>query len=78
MNELLSYALSPVILIYVVSAMLALGLGRTRKPDFVDPLRNVRLTLSAVVASYIILPLLAALTARLLGLEPGLRYGLVL
>lgn len=77
MNEFLSHALHPVILIYVVSAMLALGLGQT-VGQILEPLRNVRLTLSAVVASYIILPLLASLTARLFGLEPGLRYGLVL
>src|SRR5512139_1433973 len=77
MNELLARALNPVILIYVVSAMLALGLGQTVSQIF-GPLRNVRLTLSAVVGSYIILPLLAALTARLFGLEPELRYGLVL
>src|SRR5512144_1445337 len=77
MNEFLQRALNPVILIYVISAMLALGLGQTVSRIF-GPLRNVRLTLSAVVASYIILPLLAALTARLFGLEPGLRYGLVL
>src|SRR5512147_1601424 len=77
MNEFLSHALSPVILIYVVSAMLALGLSQTVRQIF-EPLRNLRLTISAVVASFIVLPLLAALTARLFGLEPGLRYGLVL
>ena len=77
MNEFLAGALNPVILIYVVSAMLALGLGQT-VGQIVGPLRNVRLTLSAVVASYLVLPLLAVLTARLFGLEPGLRYGLVL
>lgn len=77
MNEFLSHALSPVILIYVVSAMLALGLGQTVSQIF-GPLRNLRITISSVVASFIILPLLATLTARLFGLEPGLRYGLVL
>lgn len=77
MNQFLSHALGPVILIYVVSGMLALGLGQTVSQIF-GPLRNIRMTLSAVVASYLILPLLAALTARLFGLEPGLRYGLVL
>src|SRR5512139_1604706 len=77
MNEFLSHALNPVILIYVVSAMLALGLGQTVS-QILGPLRNIRITLSAVVASYIILPLVAALTARLFGLDPGLRYGLVL
>lgn len=76
MNEILSKALSPVILIYVISAMLALGLGTTVKQIF-EPLRNVRLTISAVITSYIILPLLATLVARFFGLEPVVRYGLV-
>ncbi|TLN06266.1 transmembrane transport protein, partial [bacterium] len=35
-------------------------------------------TISAVVASYIILPLIATTIARLFGLDPSLRYGLVL
>lgn len=63
MNEFLSHALNPVILIYVVSAMLALGLSQTIS-QVIGPLRNIRITISAVVASYVILPLLAALTAR--------------
>ena len=77
MNALLSHALSPVILIYVVSGMLALGLSQTVR-QILEPLRNIRITISAVVASYIILPLLAALVSRLFGLDPALRYGLVL
>jgi BASS family bile acid:Na+ symporter len=77
MNELLSHALTPVILIYVVSGMLALGLSQTVRQIF-EPLRNMRITISAVVASYIILPLIAASIARLFGLDPSLRYGLVL
>lgn len=77
MNEFLSQALTPIILIYVVSAMLALGLSNTLSQIF-EPLRNVRLTLSAVVASYVILPLLAATVARLFDLDPSLRHGLVL
>ena len=77
MNELLAQALTPVVLIYVVSAMLALGLGQTVS-QIIQPLRNMRITISSVVASYIILPLLAASIARLIGLDPSLRYGLVL
>lgn len=77
MNEFLSHALSPVILIYVVSGMLALGLGQTVGQIF-GPLRQLRMTLSALVASYLLLPLGTALLARLFGLEQGLRYGLVL
>ncbi len=77
MNELLSHAVTPVILIYVVSAMLALGLSQTVRQIF-EPLKNVRITISAIVASYIILPLLAASIPRLFGHDPALRYGLVL
>lgn len=77
MNEFLSHALTPVILIYVLSGMLALGLSQTVK-NIIEPLKNVRLTISAIVASYIILPLLATSIARLFGLDPSMRYGLVL
>ncbi len=77
MNAFLSHAVTPVILIYVLSAMLALGLSQTVRQIF-EPLRNLRLTISAVIASYIILPLLAALVPRLLGHDTALRYGLVL
>jgi BASS family bile acid:Na+ symporter len=57
--------------------MLALGLSQTVK-QIIEPLKNVRITISAVVASYIILPLLATSIARLFDLDPSLRYGLVL
>ncbi len=77
MNEFLSHALTPVILIYVLSGMLALGLSQTVK-QIIEPLKNVRITIAAIVASYIILPLLATSIARLFGLDPSLRYGLVL
>src|SRR5574342_548397 len=77
MSEFLSRALTPVILIYVISGMLALGLSQTVK-QIIEPLKNVRITISAIVASYIILPLIATSIARLFGLDPTLRYGLVL
>src|SRR5512137_1821453 len=77
MNEFLTHALTPVILIYVVSGMLALGLSQTVR-QIIEPLRNVRITVSAIVASYIILPVIAVLAARLFSLDPALRYGLVL
>ncbi|OPY86607.1 MAG: Sodium Bile acid symporter family protein [Syntrophaceae bacterium PtaU1.Bin231] len=77
MNEFLSHALTPVILIYVVSGMLALGLSQTVR-QIIEPLKNVRITISAIVASYILLPLLATSIARLFGFDPPLRYGLVL
>ncbi len=77
MNEFLSHALTPVILVYVISGMLALGLSQTVK-QIIEPLKNIRITISAIVASYIILPLLATFIARLFGLDMAIRYGLVL
>ena len=50
MSEFLTRALNPVSLIYVVSAMLALGLGQTVS-QILSPLRSLRMTISAVVAS---------------------------
>ena len=77
MNEFLSHALTPVILVYVISGMLALGLSQTVK-QIIEPLKNVRITISAIVASYILLPLFATSIARIFGIDPTLRYGLVL
>jgi bile acid:Na+ symporter, BASS family len=77
MNEFLKHALKPVILTYVISGMLALGLSQTVKQIMV-PLKNARITISAIVASYLLLPILAVIIARLFGIDPALRYGLVL
>ena len=65
MNEFLSHALNPVILIFLVSTMLASGLSLTVSQIF-GPFRNVRIAISVVVASYIILPLLAVVISTIL------------
>jgi bile acid:Na+ symporter, BASS family len=77
MNEMLKHALNPVILIFLVSTMLACGLSLTIEQIF-GPFRNVRLAISAAVASYILVPLTAVVVSRLIGIEEPLRYGLVL
>lgn len=77
MHEILAKALNPVILIFLVSTMLACGLSLTFAQIF-GPFRNVRLTISAAVMSYIISPLIAVVVSRLFGIDDPLRYGLVL
>jgi BASS family bile acid:Na+ symporter len=77
MNEFLTQALNPVILIFLVSTMLASGLSLTVGQIF-GPFRNVRIAISVVVASYIIIPLLAVAISRIIDIEQPLRYGLVL
>jgi BASS family bile acid:Na+ symporter len=63
--------------VYLVGTMLASGLSLTPAQIF-GPFRNVRLTLSAVVGNYLLIPLIAALLARSFGLDEPIRYGLVL
>jgi BASS family bile acid:Na+ symporter len=77
MNEILTKALNPVILIFLISTMLACGLSLTLGQIF-GPFRNVRLAISAAVASYLLVPLTAVVVSRLIGIEEPLRYGLVL
>jgi BASS family bile acid:Na+ symporter len=77
MNEFLSNAPNPVILIFIVSTMLSCGLSLTVGQIF-GPFRNVRIAISVVVASYIIVPFLAVVISRLIGIEQPLMYGLVL
>jgi BASS family bile acid:Na+ symporter len=75
--EFLTKVFNPVVLVYLVGTMLASGLSLTPAQIF-GPFRNVRLTLSAVVGNYLLIPLIAALLARSFGLDEPIRYGLVL
>ncbi len=77
MRELLAKAFTPVVLVYLVSTMLASGLSLTPRQIF-GPFRNLRLTLSAAVGNYVLVPLIAVLLAILFGLDQPIRYGLVL
>ena len=77
MHEILTMALNPVILVFLVSTMLACGLSLTVAQIF-GPFRNARLAISAVLASYLLVPLLAVVISRLIGIEEPFRYGLVL
>jgi len=77
MNEILTRALNPVILVFLVSTMLACGLSLKLAQIF-GPFRNVRLAISSAVASYLLVPLIAVVVSRLIGIEEPLRYGLVL
>ena len=77
MNEILTHALNPVILIFLVSTMLASGLSLSVGKIF-GPFRNIRIAITVVVVSYIVIPLFAFLIARVIGIEQPLRYGLIL
>jgi BASS family bile acid:Na+ symporter len=63
-------------LLFVVTSMLAMGMSLT-VPQIIQPLKNLRLVLIALVANFILVPLLAFLLTRLLPLEQSLQVGLI-
>jgi BASS family bile acid:Na+ symporter len=75
--ELLAKEVPPTMLVFVVSSMLAVGLGLTMS-EIVAPLRNIRLVLFALIANFVLMPLAAILIARLLRLEQPLGVALLL
>lgn len=64
-------------LVFVVSSMLAMGLG-LKVAQVTAPLRNLRLVLMSLIANFGVMPAGAVVLARLLQLEEPLRVGLLL
>jgi bile acid:Na+ symporter, BASS family len=64
-------------LVFVVSSMLAMGLG-LKVAEVTAPLRNLRLVLMSLLANFVLMPAGAVLLARLLRLEEPLGVGLLL
>src|SRR5690242_3020529 len=75
--ELLQRAASVAVLIFVVSSMLAMGLGLTVR-EIVAPLRNARILILSLVANFALMPLVAVGLARVLRLDESLGVGLLL
>ena len=74
---LLSKAANVAMLSFVISSMLGMGAGLTVL-QIVEPLRNTRLVLLALVANFILTPLGALALAKLLWLDEPLGVGLLL
>ena len=75
--ELLQKATSVAMLIFVLSSMLAMGLGLTVS-QIITPLRNARLVGLSLLANFVLMPLAAVALAALLRLDPPLGVGLLL
>src|SRR5688500_13614990 len=65
------------VLIFVISSMLATGLGLTIS-EIITPLRNARLVVLSLLASFVLMPLTALGLAKLLQLDEPLGVGLLL
>jgi predicted Na+-dependent transporter len=64
-------------LLFVICQMLAMGLVLT-VPQIIEPLKNTRLIILALVGNFILVPLVALALASTLPLSPGYSIGLIL
>ncbi len=76
-GEALNAILQISLLVFVVSSMLAMGLSLSVS-QIVEPLRNARLVVVALVLNFIAVPLIAVGIDGLLSLDDGLYIGLIL
>ena len=77
MNQTLNVIMDLLTLVFVVTSMLAMGLSLT-VAQIIAPLRNARLVLLALLANFVLVPLLAYLISLVIPLSDGLRVGLIL
>jgi BASS family bile acid:Na+ symporter len=75
--ELLGKIANLMVMAGVISNMLSLGMSLTVR-QVIEPLRNVRLTVKALIANFVIVPIAAMVLARVLRLEQGIVLGLFL
>ena len=75
--ELLQKATSVAMLIFVLSSMLAMGLGLTVS-QIITPLRHARLVVLSLLANFVLMPIAAVALAALLRLDQPLGVGLLL
>ena len=64
-------------LVFAVSSMLAVGFSYTVR-ELLEPLRNARLVIGALVANFVVVPLLAYAITAFLSLGEGREVGLLL
>lgn len=77
MKDLITLISTISTLTFVVSSMLAMGLSLTVK-QVTDPLRNPRLVGLALLANFVLVPLVALILKTMLGLSEPLGIGLML
>ncbi|MEI6634227.1 MAG: bile acid:sodium symporter [Chlamydiota bacterium] len=77
MSEIVKAIANSALLVFVVGSMLGAGLLLTVR-EILQPLRNARLVALALVANFILVPLLAWLILLAIPLDRPLRVGLIL
>ena len=74
--DLLNKAVTVAMLGFVVSSMLAMGSGLTMR-QIIEPLRNARVVLLALLANFVLMPLVALALAKALWLDNPFAVGLL-
>ncbi|OBC01819.1 transporter [Mycobacterium sp. 852013-50091_SCH5140682] len=77
MMEVLQHAVPIATLIFVVSSMVAMGLG-LKISEVTAPLRNLRLVAMSMLANFVLMPAAAVLLAKALRLDEPFGVGLLL
>lgn len=77
MNDALTLLINLFILVFVLTSMFGTGLSLT-VGQIIDPLRNIRAVLLALLANFVLVPALAYLLTAVLPLSDGLRTGLII
>ena len=65
------------VLVFVIASMFSLGLALTI-PQILDPLKNTRLVILAIIANFILVPAAALLIAWIIPLDEPVEIGLIL
>jgi BASS family bile acid:Na+ symporter len=76
-NEILAVVGQLAGLVFVVGSMIAMGLSLT-VPQIIEPLKNVRLVILALVANFVLVPLLAYVITLIMSLSEAQETGLIL
>lgn len=77
MTEILETLAMLSVLVFVISSMLSMGLSLTMK-QIVDPLKDAKLVILALVANFILVPLVAYAITLILPLSESVSIGLIL
>jgi predicted Na+-dependent transporter len=77
MSEIITVIAQLSAFIFIITSMLAMGLSLTIK-QIVDPLRNLRVVLLALLANFVLVPALAYLITVVIPLDDGLATGLII
>jgi predicted Na+-dependent transporter len=77
MTEILETLAMLSVLIFVISSMFSMGLSLTIK-QIIEPLKNTRLVVLALVANFVLIPLVAYLMTLVFDLDQSVEIGLIL